>query len=344
MITHTSKIKQFTLLFTLFLVFCLPCMAKPTVVIKVENKTITKERIDSLVIMLARQQFNKTVLTKEERAYLVKLVAGNLVGQELLSLEATKLKISISSAETDSMLNLFKANFKNPSDFSKTLAQVGDTEVSLKKKLSKEMRIEKLLKKQLEVLTRPTEAEMKAFYQKHKKSFPINDTLRASQIVFNVSPKASQIEVEEKRKKLNKLRQALTEEVFLDMVVTQFSSMALQFSETQEREIGGDLGKFKIGDFFPAFDNVVKKMSVGEISEVFRSPIGLHIVLLTERNNGKYEDSRLKVMQAILSEKTKNNQKTLEKYLKTLMTKYKVTYYDKVYKGSLSAKLGGAAK
>jgi parvulin-like peptidyl-prolyl isomerase len=267
------------------------------------------------------------------------MVAGNLVGQELLILEARKQKISVSSVETDSVLEKFKSNFPSLQDYRKALTKAGDTEESLKKKLRREIQIEKLLKTRLKVLSRPSEKEMKTFFQKNRNKFPKNDSLRASQIVIKIAKNESVIKAEEARKKLELIRNELENIHLLDERLRKFAAAALRFSETPESKVGGDLNSFQYGDFFKEFDEEIKTLKVGQVSQVFKTPLGYHLVLLTEKNDGSYDNYRLKILQHLLAKQTVNNQEELEKMLKELIKKFKVTYLDKSYKGSLSVNL-----
>ncbi len=53
---------------------------------------------------------------------------------------------------------------------------------------------------------------------------------------------------------------------------------------------GGDLGWFKKGVMVPEFDRVIENMQVGELSQIFESPFGFHLVELLEKR--KRDDSK----------------------------------------------------
>ncbi|MCA1632871.1 MAG: peptidylprolyl isomerase [Acidobacteria bacterium] len=63
-----------------------------------------------------------------------------------------------------------------------------------------------------------------------------------------------------------------------------FAALAREFStDPGSRESGGDLGWFGRGVMVKAFEDAAFKLKVGEVSEVFESPFGFHIVKLEER-------------------------------------------------------------
>ena len=65
-----------------------------------------------------------------------------------------------------------------------------------------------------------------------------------------------------------------------------FAELASEYSEDPGSKIkGGDLGWAGPGDFVPAFENVMKSLSVDEISEPFKSTFGWHILQVLERRD-----------------------------------------------------------
>jgi hypothetical protein len=118
MIARSVKIALNVFLFSCLLTPCiLHAAVKGTPVIIVNKTKITKERIDSLVEFLAETQFSGRVLTSQERDYLEKAVAGNLVSEELLKQEANNLKIKVNKEEADSMMHIFKSSFNNTDEY-----------------------------------------------------------------------------------------------------------------------------------------------------------------------------------------------------------------------------------
>ncbi len=329
--------------FALVLLFfgLLPCFvfAKGTTVIQVNDVPITKERIDSLVVLLGRQQFGEKALTKEEYEYLVKIVAGNLVSQELLYAEAKSQKIPVGKAEVDSVMAVFKSSFGDNGGYEKALKQVGDSEKSLREKMERQIKMEKLLASIVSAPARPNEGEMKQYFEKNKDKFPKNKKLRGSQILLKLGKGKSADEEKTKREKLEKIREHLLAEPHIDILLEKFARLAALHSEGEEAQLGGDLGTFELGDFMPDFDKNVKNLKVGEISPVFKTPLGLHLFLLTDKNDKSFENSKLKIMQIYVLEKTRENQEKLEGYLQTLYKKFNVKYLNPQYKGELSSDL-----
>ncbi len=60
-----------------------------------------------------------------------------------------------------------------------------------------------------------------------------------------------------------------------------FRALAKQYSTCPSKSKGGDLGWFGPGQMVPPFEQAVKKMSVGRISNIVRTQFGYHIIKKT---------------------------------------------------------------
>jgi parvulin-like peptidyl-prolyl isomerase len=323
---------------TFLALFCYS-FTQATPAIKIGKTTISKERIDSLAILLGQQQLPGQKLTGQQHNILKKAVAGNLIGHELLNLESNVTNIIVSKSELDSIFDMFKANFKNDQDFKTAIKNVGDTEESLKKKLKKQIRIEKLLYKYLTPLKKPDKKAISQFFEDNKSDIPVNDSLRASQIVIQLPAGTSITSAGEARQKLEEIKAQLMLETSIEFLVEKFSQIAYSLSQSPEAKKGGDLGRFKATDFLAEFQKAIKGLNVGDLSEIFRTPIGWHLVLVTEKNDGNPNNYRLQIIQALIMKQNMENQEKLELYLQKLVKKYKVTYLDTSYRGKISDNL-----
>jgi parvulin-like peptidyl-prolyl isomerase len=174
---------------------------------------------------------------------------------------------------------------------------------------------------------------MQDFFAAHKAAFPFNDSLRACQILFMVDKTAGAAEAMKKKTDLEKVRAELLKDTAqVDVLLTRFVMAARNLSDGPEKKDGGDLQRFLPSDFNPEFKKQVSALKVGALSPVFRTPLGWHLVVLTERNDGKFESYRLQIARALVQEKAAKAGKNLKKYLQTLADRYKVSYMDNGYR------------
>ncbi len=141
-----------------------------------------------------------------------------------------------------------------------------DAEVRL---LINEARRQIMLGRLLEVIrqegqTKVSDEEIAKFYEKNKDKIIEPETFRASHIL---------VEGEEAAKKA--LARVNGGEAF--------SKVAEEVSTDPTKSKGGDLGYFTKGQLIPEFEAACEKLKPGEISPIVKSPLGYHLILLTER-------------------------------------------------------------
>ncbi len=62
-----------------------------------------------------------------------------------------------------------------------------------------------------------------------------------------------------------------------------FNALAKEFSTCPSKSKGGDLGWFGTGKMVPQFEEAVKRMGVGAISNIVSTQFGFHIIKLTAK-------------------------------------------------------------
>jgi len=310
-----------------------------SVVITVGPNKISKSQIDTLVdLMVNARHQDGSAPQRGEREYISRMVATNLIGQDLLDLEAKRLNVVAEPKALDSLSKAFRANFPSDEAFQQALRAAGDTEAGLREKMARQIKADKLLNAQMSPVEKPSDKEMRDFFAAHKAAFPINDSLRACQILFMVDANANAGEVAKKKSELELIRSELIKDTArLDMLLTRFVMKAREISDGPEKKDGGDLQRFLPGDFNPEFKKQVTALKVGQMSPVFRTPLGWHLVVLTERNDGKFESYQLQIARALVTEKSAKVGKDLKKYLKTLADRYKVAFLDEGYRDTTVA-------
>lgn len=312
-----------------------PAKAKSTAVITVGSVGIKQDKIDTIVDLMAKAQAANGPVNDRQRQQMEKLVATNLIGQELLELEARSAHIQATPAEVDSMWRGFKKRFPDEATFKKALRTAGDTEAKLKAKLARQIRADKVLASQVKRPQMPSETEMKDFWEKHKKDFPVNDSLRALQIVMLADGTTPAQTAEEKRHKLETVREAIDKDsVPTAALLQRFMSAAAQISEGPEGRSGGDLQRFSPKDFNPDFRKQVQSLRVGQLSPVFKTPLGYHLILLIEKYDGKFESYKLQILQNLVNQKTAVAGQEMREVLKELAVKYPVKFVNPKYQDS----------
>ncbi|MES2705675.1 MAG: peptidylprolyl isomerase [Verrucomicrobiota bacterium] len=115
------------------------------------------------------------------------------------------------------------------------------------------------------------EAEERAFYEAHPEDYLTKEEVRASHLF-------KQVEKVEERPVIYDLLRRLRREA---LTGADFDEIAR--ANTDREDKNPDLGFFGRGEFMEEFDTIVFSMEAGEISPVFASHWGFHLVKVTER-------------------------------------------------------------
>jgi peptidyl-prolyl cis-trans isomerase SurA len=142
-----------------------------------------------------------------------------------------------------------------------------------------------------------TPAEVKEFFNMiPKDSLPYFDSeVEIGEIV--IKPEVNELEKEKARKELDEIRTRIVEGG------EDFAELAQKYSDDfGSGRIGGDLGWTKRGKFVPEFEAEAYKLDPNEISEVFESEFGFHIVQLLERRGNTIHTRHILIKPEITDE------------------------------------------
>jgi peptidyl-prolyl cis-trans isomerase SurA len=96
----------------------------------------------------------------------------------------------------------------------------------------------------------------------------------ARHILLKITPTQSE---DDARKKLLEIKQKI------DSKQATFEDMARQYSNDGSASKGGDLGWLYPGDALPEFETPMNALQPGQVSDVIKTPFGLHLIEVVER-------------------------------------------------------------
>jgi parvulin-like peptidyl-prolyl isomerase len=194
----------------------------------------------------------------------------NIAARVLLAQEAARSMPPTADAEVDAAIEKLLEEYGGKDWF---FMRTGTTEEQLpmvRRDVDVDLRVKHMLDQLADEGAAPTDDELRAHYQQHLKSFMTDEQVRASHILKNPHGEKRNEAFEE----LRALRKRL-------QAGEDFEAAAKQHSEKAEDSI--DLGFFKKGELAPEFESVAFSIEVGEISPIFVSQFGMHLITVTER-------------------------------------------------------------
>jgi len=194
----------------------------------------------------------------------------NIVARVLLAQEAARAVEPTPEADVDAALEKLKEDYGGEQWFMARTGVTAETLPLVRRDLDIDLRVRRLVERLTDGEPTPGEDELRRYYQEHQGQFMTDEEVRASHILKGGSGE-NRLEGYET---LRKVRREL-------LAGADFDALAKAHSDKAEDSI--DLGFFKRNELTPEFESVAFSMEVGEVSPIFTSSYGYHVIKLTER-------------------------------------------------------------
>lgn len=154
------------------------------------------------------------------------------------------------------------------------LKKLGTDDAGLTREIAVDMALTKMFMTLQKDQKKLDDAALRKIYEEHKAEFKAPELASASHILIKLEAGASQVQVEEAKKKAEEIRAQV-----LGKDKATFAKLALEKSEDPSaKQNKGDLGKFPRGAMVKAFEDAAFTLKDGEISQVIRSDFGVHVI------------------------------------------------------------------
>ncbi|MDP4265964.1 MAG: peptidylprolyl isomerase [Bacteroidota bacterium] len=256
------------------------------------NAQIQKDKVIDRVVAKVG---NNIILQSSVEDLYNQYISQGQIGTDLLKCQILEemlfQKLLLSQAQVDSV-KITDAQIENELDkrIRYFVAQVGSKEKleEFYKKSIIQLKAEyrPIVKEQLQINNvqskiteniKITPSEVKTFFNSiPSDSIPlVGSEIEIAQIVKQ--PPISEIEKQEVRVKLDKLRERI-------LKGEDFSALAVLYSEDPgSSKNGGELGFYPRGELYPEFEAVAFNLKPGEVSNIIESKAGFHIIQMIER-------------------------------------------------------------
>ncbi|HDN2438900.1 peptidylprolyl isomerase [Clostridioides difficile] len=277
---------------------------------KVNDVEITKEQYKKTKAVLSAtnnyingqslDELEKT-LDKKGRNKLENVIISFMVDNELLYQEAKDKGLTPSKSEVDSKYQELEDKMNLNTSYKEKMDKAGVDKEYLKQEISRDLAIDKN-KKAFEDRINISDNDMEAYYTSHKKDFNVEE-VSASQILISTLDKNKKEVSKDKKEALKKKA---------DNILTKikngesFESLAKKYSDDKATgKNGGQLGYFTKDDKNAEFTKEVFKLKKNEVSNVFETSYGYHIVKVTDKieRQKSFNECQSLIRESILNEK-----------------------------------------
>lgn len=181
----------------------------------------------------------------------------------------------------------------------------------VRRDLDIDLRVKRMLDALADDGADPTDVDLRGHYEANIKAFLTDEEVRASHILKNPRGENAKAVYQELREIRGQLKAG-----------ADFDEMARRHSEKAE-DSSIDLGWFKQGELAPEFESVAFSLDAGEISPIFTTQYGMHVITVTGRRPAAakpFDEVREQVRQHLREQKRSAKTRELVDRLKQAAT------------------------
>ncbi|MCK5863307.1 MAG: peptidylprolyl isomerase [Candidatus Hydrogenedentes bacterium] len=233
------------------------------------------------------QMANAPELTDEFRVRAGLTILGDMLRHEILLKEVQRRNITVPESDIEKLYQekllyfekmLSKGSSEKPTE-ERVLEQAGQTRdqaiTSIRNQLLMERVAESIAKEKGAVVT---DVEVRKYYEENSQLFEKQGRMHLAQVLIIPKPNASNAD-ESAWKTAEKTAERARARI---LAGEQFAAVARDMSEAPDASQGGELGMLPVNELPPFFVDVAVGMESGDLSGIFRSEYGVHLLKLIE--------------------------------------------------------------
>jgi peptidyl-prolyl cis-trans isomerase C len=295
-------------------------------VAKVNGTVIGEKEVKQEMSMLRQQMAGRVSQQQLDSMgpMLRQQAVTNLVNRALLTQAAEKEDITVTPDQVEARYEEIKGNFPSEEAFEAQLGRSNLTPDEFRVEVERGMKLEQLVDMKTADIEAPTEEDAKAFYDSNTTSFNTPEKVRASHILIKVEDSDTELSKEQKKAKIDDLRQQL-------LAGADMAELAKENSDCPSRDKGGDLGFFGRGQMVKPFEDAAFALEVGQISPVIETQFGYHVIKLTDKEAAgttPFEDVKDNIIDYLAEMK---KQDAMNAYMTSLREGASIEYADSTF-------------
>ena len=264
----------------------------PAVVAKVNGVSLNSNQLETEYItsrMRTEQQGEK--ISASQETLIARTLLKAEIMKELIAQKARSLNIEITADKIDSEIQGIEDKFPSHTTFITTLAFQRMNMKALRKKIERTLLEDALIRLIIAPNVKLRDGSAKDFYNKNREKFSKPLLYRTRHILIATISAPKNLEDDSNRKKGLRMAQIINNEAKLQAEKVfrkiksggDFIQLAKEFSEDEaSKQDGGMLGDLHPDSTLPEISAVMVKLNEEEISNIFQSPFGYHILKLDE--------------------------------------------------------------
>jgi peptidyl-prolyl cis-trans isomerase C len=252
------------------------------IAVSVDGKVLKKTQLDKEIKSLMNIHKDKIPKDqkKEIQADIKTQLVENFIIHTILNDEIEKRKIQATEKEINEAIDKIKANIPPDKKLDDFLKSNNITIDGLKSSLDSDIKVKKIVMMELGGKAKPTQKEIKKFYNDNGDKFTIPENVHVRHILLTIGEKDDDKIKSEKKEKIENLREQI-------IGGADFAEVAAKNSDCPSKQNGGDLGAIRKGQTVKPFEDAAFSQEKNVIGPVITTDYGYHVIQVLEHNPSK---------------------------------------------------------
>lgn len=240
------------------------------------------------------------VLRAQQREKQIRRAIDDLVGQRLISQEATKRKVTIDAGDIDQHIDRVKAQQSwDDEQLRAYLVAQGMSLAELREQVRQQLLRTKVIRSALGDKLQVSDSDLQEHYRTRKSRSRDEVEIEAAHLLLPLDAQASPADEAAARQQAEELlgRARAGEE---------FAALAKKYSRGPAAENGGYLGTFRRGSLDPALEEALFALEAGQVGGPVRTRFGVHLVHVVSRKAVEpppFEEMKAQLHQELFEQK-----------------------------------------
>jgi peptidyl-prolyl cis-trans isomerase C len=249
-----------------------------TILARVNGREIPARELEQTVrIYLEANAPDPGAVPPEQLRAIRKQMLDSLISSEVLYQASEGAGIRVAEKDVEEQMASLRGRFASEQEFLEYVAKERMNVDEMKGRIRKNLATTHLVEKEVEAkLPKVTEREIAEYFEKNRDRMRREETAHVYEIVVRVDPRGGADAKATARRKIESILKEL-------QAGKDFSDLARRHSETPSASRGGDIGTVTRTGTLPALANAAFALKSGEFSDVVESPLGYHLLKVTEK-------------------------------------------------------------
>lgn len=240
-------------------------------------------RLLRMVLAQAREQYVRTgkQVTPEVEREIEREAIEQLIGRELLYEESQRRRCFADEGEVERQISDLADQAGGMLALTVMLARRGLRLEEVRDGIRRDLAIDAVVDGELDQAGDAiSSGEARAFFEANRAAFRANDRSTVSHISIGLPKNAYPAAVERAHERLHKLRERI-------VAGESFDEVGRQASADEDGIQSGLLGPIERGTLSPEMEDMAFRLAIAELSEVFRSSLGVHLLRVVAREGAR---------------------------------------------------------